>query len=374
MLFQILGIVLALSQVVNAGKEYYEDPLLLVGNTRADNIVAYYADGSLMEFVGGLNNPDHIRIYGDYLYVTVGDTPETSTMYRQNLKTGKVDADFLKGGDLLRPYGFDFYKGRIYVASFLTDKIIVYDMETGGFIGVFAEGDGTEEGLVNGPNHIAIYDDMLYLTTQGSVATDGEPIYGLSSQISVFDLHTGEGEVFAPQPEPLDDSLGFVSMLGIQIYCTGTCDPVCYAYTTDFAGGLRAYSLDGELVYATSTTYESGAIAGALSIVDDVIYVPGFVDDTTDGVVQRFSVTDGSPLPAKGITEAGIFVPPSKELVRPIGILAYPSYKKGSSSSTSSKNCGKGYSTPSKGYSISSKGKGFRMKMMMMSSGKGKGY
>ena len=319
------------------------------GNTRADNIVGIYEDGSVQEYVASLPNPDHIRIVGDYLYVTVGDSPETSTMYRKNLKTGHVDSDFLKGGDLLRPYGFDFYMDRIYVASFLTDKIIVYDMYTGAYIGVFAQGNGTEEGLVNGPNHIAVYDDMLYLTTQGSVATDGEPVYGLSSQIVVFDLHTGEGQVFAPPPEPLPDSLGFVSMLGIQIYCLDDDDSSCYVYTTDFAGGLRVYSLEGELLDAISTTYESGAIAGALSITPDgEIFVPGFVDEATDGVVQRFSAKDGSPLPAMGM-DGALYAGPSDKLVRPIGILALESASKYSSS-----------------------GKGM-MKRMMMGKGKGKG-
>ena len=333
-------IALAWTVVTLLFREVAADPGLLIGNTRADNIVAYYEkDEMLMEYVAELNNPDHIRVVDDYLYVTVGDSPETSTMYRMNMKTGHVDKDFLKGGDLLRPYGFDFYKDRINVASFLTDKVIIYDMYSGAYIGVFAAGDGTEEGLVNGPNHIAIYEDYLYLTTQGSVATNGEPVYGLSSQIAVFDLHTGQGQVFAPQPTPLEDSLGFVSMLGIQIYCPS--HGMCYAYTSDFAGGLRVYTLDGELVSEASTTYESGAIAGAISIADGKLYVPGFVDDTTDGVVQRFTVELDGSLTA----DDDLFVGPSAMLVRPIGVLALGSYGTKASKaakSSSSKSYGKG--------------------------------
>ena len=68
-------------------REVAADPVLLIGNTRADNIVAYYEkDETLMEYVAELNNPDHIRVVDDYLYVTVGDSPETSTMYRMNMR------------------------------------------------------------------------------------------------------------------------------------------------------------------------------------------------------------------------------------------------------------------------------------------------
>jgi hypothetical protein len=277
-----------------------------------------------MEFVSGLPNPDHIRIVDDYLFVSIGGAPEKNTLYRKNLKTGHVDFDFLKGDHLLRPYGFDFYMGRIYVASFLTDQIVIYDMHTGAYIGVFAQGDGTEEGLVNGPNHIAIYDDKLYLTTQGSVATNGAPEYLWPSQIIVFDLHTGEGQIFAAQPEPLADSLGFVSMLGIQIFCPGKKEDAssCSVYTTDFAGGLRVYSLEGRLLYAISTSYEPAAITGALSISPQGnIFIPGFVDPMKNGVVQRFSALDGKALPSMGMGDA-LFVGPREELVRPIGVLA----------------------------------------------------
>lgn len=140
-LFGTTGVVQAVKKKADG-----ESPFLLIGNTRGENVVAYYEkEDSVKEFLSGLTNPDHIRIVDDYLYVSVGDSPETSTIVRKNLYTGYVEYDFLKGGDLLRPYGFDFYKDRIYVASFLTDKVIVYDMDTGAYIGVFAQGDGTEE-------------------------------------------------------------------------------------------------------------------------------------------------------------------------------------------------------------------------------------
>lgn len=182
----------------------------------------------------------------------------------------------------------EFYKGRIYVASFRSDEILVFDGTTGDFIDVFAGGNGTEAGLLNGPNHIAIYGTLLYVTTQGSVADEtGDISYLFPSQILVYDLDAGVGSVFVPQPEPLPRSLGFVSMLGIRVYCTD--DDDCRIYTTDFAGGLRTYTLDGALVYAVETTYTPGASTGGLAIANQEIFIPAFVNETTPGVILKFA-------------------------------------------------------------------------------------
>jgi hypothetical protein len=198
------------------------------------------------------------------------------------------------------------------VASFRSDEILVYDLATGDFIQVFASGNGTEEGLLNGPNHIAIHGTSMYVTTQGSVADDsGEISYLYPSQILIYDLDTAVGSIFVPQPEPLPQSMGFVSMLGIRVYCTGTED--CLIYTTDFAGGLRTYTLDGELLYAVETTYTPGAATGSLAIADGEIFVPAFFNETTPGVVLKFAL-DGS-------AELSV-VAESDQLVRPIGIHA----------------------------------------------------
>lgn len=212
---------------------------LLIGNTRSSNIVRRSStDGSITEFLSDLSDPDHIQIVDEVLYVSVGMMLNESAIVRMDLATGVMDPMFISGNGLRRPYGFDFYEGRIYVASFRSDEILVYDMMTGDFIEVFASGDGTEEGLLNGPNHIAIYGTSMYVTTQGSVADDsGEISYQFPSQILIYDLNTAVGRIFVPQPEPLPQSMGFVSMLGIRVYCTATDE--CQIYTTDFAGGLR---------------------------------------------------------------------------------------------------------------------------------------
>ena len=92
--------------------------------------------------------------------------------------------------------------------------------------------------------------------------------------------------------------------------------------TTDFAGALRAFSLDdGSLLYATSTVYEGGSSTGSLAIdpKTDVGYVTGFIDEETPGVVLRFDILTGEPMPAEG--EDGAFFLESDALVRPIGIM-----------------------------------------------------
>jgi outer membrane protein assembly factor BamB len=286
---------------------------LLIGNTRAGNIVRLSSnDGSITEFLADVSDPDHIQIVDEVLYVSVGTMLNESAIVRMDLATGAKDPMFCSGNGLRRPYGFDFYQGRIYVASFRSDEILVYDMMTGDFIEVFASGNGTEEGLLNGPNHIAIYGTSMYVTTQGSVADDsGEVSYMFPSQILMYDLDTAVGSVFVPQPEPLPQSMGYVSMLGIRVYCTGTDD--CLIYTTDFAGGLRSYTLDGELVYAVETTYVPGSTTGSLAIADGEIFVPAFVNETTPGVVLKFALD--------GTSELSV-VAESNQLVRPIGIHA----------------------------------------------------
>jgi outer membrane protein assembly factor BamB len=149
-------------------------PELLVGNTRADNIVIVSDELSIAEFIGDVPNPDHLVVYEDTLYLSAGDTGENSAIYAYSNGTLSV---FAEGGGLMRPYGFAFDGGILYVASFMTDQILTYDASTGEYIGVFAETDGTEEGLCNGPNHIAIFEGSLYLTTQGSNVVNGSLTY-----------------------------------------------------------------------------------------------------------------------------------------------------------------------------------------------------
>ena len=298
---------------------------LLVGNTRGDIPISMYSDGVFTPFLPeevGLIAPDHLVLKDGYLYVSQGDSLNTSSIFRMNVAEGSYDEMFVKPGEgLLRPYGFDIYEGTIYVASFLSDQILMYSEETGDFMGEFAMGNGTEEGLCNGPNQLAIHDGKLYLTTQGSVAVDGVPEYGFASQIVVYDIQTGVGSVYVPQPEVLEGSLGFISMLGIIIGCDdkSAVQDDCTVYTSDFGGGLRAYKLESaELIYASGTTVNASS-SGSLTMTDDkTIIIPIFSDEVSGSLLQ-FDAMTGAPM---GISdESPVWVGPTTDMARPIGVL-----------------------------------------------------
>lgn len=300
---------------------------LLVGNTRGDIPISLYDDGVFSPFLPegvDLIAPDFMVLKDGYLYVSQGDTSNTSSIFRMNVADGTYEESFVEpGDDLLRPYGFDIYEGIIYVASFLSDQILMYSEETGEFMGEFAMGDGTEEGLCNGPNQMAIYDGQLYLTTQGSVAVDGVPQFGLQSQIVVYDLLTAEGSVYVPQPEVLEGSLGFISMLGIMIGCDNrsAVEDDCTVYTTDFGGGLRAYKLEtAELIYASGTTV-NGSITGSLTMTDDMMIVVPISSDDVSGSLLQFDAKTGAPMGMSD--ESAVLVGPTSDLARPIGVLFF---------------------------------------------------
>jgi hypothetical protein len=152
---------------------------------------------------------------------------------------------------------------------------------------------------------VAIYNGTLFLTTQGSyVDENGDLQYAFSSQIVQYDLETGEGSVFVPQPDPIG---GFVSMLGILII-----DDLMY--TTDFAGGLRVYSMEGELLGVQPTAYAEGALTGSLTTDGRSLYVTGFVGDE-DGVVMKYDILEDGLVGEMEILYEG------DPLQRPIGIL-----------------------------------------------------
>lgn len=296
------------------------DAALLVANTRGNNEITLISDnGTASTFYDGtgLSAPDNIRLLDGYYYISTGTEIEDSSIARIDSATGEIDLTFAAGGGLKRPYGFDFYEDKLYVASFMTDEILVYDASTGDFMEVFAQGNATEEGLVNGPNQIAIHDGTLYMTTQGSyIDGNGTLQYAFASQVVAFDLMTGEGSVFAPPPEVT--SAGYISMLGIMIGCDdqSVVPDDCTVYTTDFAGGLRLYALaTGELLDFQDTTFVDGSITGSLTMssTSRTLYVTGASADD-NGVIMTFDPDDvGGNLT--------VIFGPEGGLSRPIGIL-----------------------------------------------------
>lgn len=309
---------------------------ILVSNSRGDDIVRYaqdtgaFVDVFIPKGTGGLFHPDTMIIGPDgALYISSGDTPATSAILRFDAKTGAFQNEFAKGNGLHRPYGIAFGKdGKLYVSSFLTDELLRYDGKTGAFVDVFKKGDGMPGGL-NGPNILAFGpDDQLYVTTQGSVAVNGEATFpGLPSQVLKINPATGELSVFIDQPMLSPAGHGFISLLGI-VFDPG-CTASCNLYISDFANDIRVYDWPGGMLKQTiSTNYTgtmpSGNFLGAVTLGENGnIFTAGFATaDGNVGTVLRFD-SMGDPLPAMGQSGA-ILVNADMRLNRPIGILALP--------------------------------------------------
>lgn len=318
------------------------EPSLLVANTRGGSEVFQYGleSGMISEWVlpNILESPDHIVSYQGHFYISTGTDVNTSAIARLTPTDGMMSStstamtmelDFATGGGLKRPYGFDFYEDTLYVASFMTDQILMYNATTGEYMGVFAQGNATEEGLCNGPNQIAIHDGMLYMTTQGSfIDVDGNLQYAFASQTVVYDLTTGEGSVFIPQPEPDPEGMGFISMLGILIGCGEESSVLgeedCTVYTTDFAGGLRLYAFsDQSLIDMQSTSFAPGSATGSLALgPDGTIFSTGFASEDS-GIIMSFEPdmdpTNNSTLAVVYSSMEGML-----DLARQIGIFYMP--------------------------------------------------
>jgi len=335
----LLLVVVALSAPSSYGASFgsscHKEPRLLVSNSRGDDIVAYSQnDGRFLgELVpagsGGLEEPDTMVIGPDgYLYVTSGPDPSTSEVLRYDVDTGAFIDVFASGNGLDRPYGLAFGPdGYLYVASFLSDQILRFDAWTGAFVDVFATGDALPGGL-NGPDYLLFGPDgLLYVTTQGSVA--GE-FPGLPSEVLRYDVTTGAHTVFVPQPTPAASSFGFVSFLGIQF--GPSCNSwfgICDLWVSDFAQDVRRYNpTTGAQIKELDTNY-TGTIPSSDFIGEIAfgnfgrLFVVGFdnVDPANPGVILRFDGYFNRKLPAPHQSGA-IFVPPTTDMVRPIGILA----------------------------------------------------
>ncbi len=294
---------------------------VLIGNTTGNNIVEI--DEKTGDFLGefispfeGFKSPDTLTYGpGGNLYISSGDTPATSAIYRFDGQTGALIDKFASGNGLFRPYGLAFGPdGLLYVSSFRSDQILRYDGQTGAFVDVFAQRDGTAAGL-NGPNGLLFGPDgKLYVTTQGSVADDdGELSFLFPSQVLKYDVVTGEGEVFVPQPDPFPASFGFVSFLGLSV---GPQDGDLYV--SDFANGIRRYDFEtGEEVALLDTNYTgtnpSSNFIGNLAFgPENDLYTVGFDTTTEIGSLFKFDAKTGARV---------LIADNASFLQRPIGLL-----------------------------------------------------
>lgn len=330
---------------------------LLVGNTQGNTVLRFNprTGGFLGEFIpesAGLVSPDTLILGPDAngdgrsdLYISNGNQPAnsgvlgSSNILRFDAITGSFIDAFVRDdptttedetGGLFRPYGLAFGPdGNLYVSSFLTDQILVYDGNTGEFLSVFATGDQQPGGL-NGPNGL-LFDDQgqLYVTTQGSVAINGLPdfSFGLPSQVLVYEVDTRSSRVFAT-PDPSPDSFGFVSLLGLAFAPQGRYRGDLFV--SDFANDIRVYDSEtGVLKDVLSTNYTgtvpSSNFIGSLTFDGDFLFTVGFdnrPENNTIGAVLRYNSSSGQPQPSQG-NEGPLFVAPDPILERPIGILAY---------------------------------------------------
>lgn len=334
-----MALLLATAASAGCGDEAGEEPALLVGNTRGDSVSLYDQETGafLRDFIpagsGGLKAPDFMLLRDDgYLYISSGDDAESSAVLRFRADTGEPGGVFAEGGGMLRPYGIAFGPDdMLYVASFLTDQILRFNAATGAYVDVFAEGNGMPGGL-NGPNGLLFGPDgLLYVTTQGSVAVNGEPTFpGLPSQVLRYDISTGNGSVFIDQPKLSADSAGFVSLLGLAFGPDCAAD-ACDLFVSDFANDIGRYDPQtGELLDTLPTgfmgTSPRGNFMGGLTFGDrQRLFTVGFdaMNDAMPGTILRFDGATGEPLPAAGQSGA-VLVSADTRLQRPIGITAWP--------------------------------------------------
>ncbi len=312
--------------------------VLLVGNTRGDSVVVVDEEsGELLATLisaggGGLVAPDAMVFGPDgFLYIASGDTVDNSAILRFDPRNGNFIDRFASGNGLLRPSGLAFGPDNLlYVSSFLTDQLLRYDATTGAFVDIFARGSGRAGGL-NGPNQLRFGPDgLLYVTTEGTVAIGGQPTFpGLPSQVLRFNLLTGALEVFADQPQQLPDGAGYVSLRGLEFgpSCEipgGDCD----LFVSDFANGIRRYDLSTKQLEATLATNYLGTpaqnnLGGIAFGAQGRLYAVGFDNKQQGGLpgaVLRFHAPTNTPFPAEG-KQGALFVGPTNQLVRPIGLL-----------------------------------------------------
>jgi sugar lactone lactonase YvrE len=332
------------------------DAVLLIGNTEGNNVIIFdektkkFQGNFIPPGLGGLSSPDAITIGPDgNIYISSGgksglnlfdpEYPRDSAVLRYSTK-GKFLGVAASGNGLTRPYGNTFGPdGHLYVSSFRTNQILRYHGKTGKFLGVFASdnnsGLGSLNGL-NGPNGLTFGPDgSLYVTTQGSANNSkGDLVFPYKSQVLRYRpeqvkglVSTTNPSVFIEQPDitNLPESPGFVSLLGVQLAPNRKS-----IYVSDFAAGVRQYTLSGKFLRYISTNYTgtlpSKNYLGSLTFGSgdnrNNLYVIGFdtrnknIGSVLEYLGDKRQLKQGSADRFSGTAFT------DSSLIRPIGVLA----------------------------------------------------
>ncbi len=323
---------------------------LLISNSSSNNIVIF--DEKTGTFKGdfttpgnsGLRAPDDLTFGPDgNLYVSSGGSsslnisdpayPQDSAVLRYSPK-GEFLGLAAFGAGLKRPYGNAYgADGALYVSSFRSNQILKFNGKTGEFLGVFASdnnnGLGSANGL-NGPNGLQFGTDCsLYVATEGTANdANGNLTFPYPSQVLRYSPEQVAGQasttipsVFIQQPEPLPESLGFVSLLGLALA------PNRDILVSDFAGGIRRYTPEGILVDTLSTNYTGttpssnfiGSLTFGSGLLRNILFAVGFNFQSQNiGSILAYRGAKGSSTSFTGRSIT------SNNLVRPIGITNVP--------------------------------------------------
>mmetsp|Transcript_10332 Transcript_10332/g.18073 ORF Transcript_10332/g.18073 Transcript_10332/m.18073 type:complete len:347 (+) Transcript_10332:78-1118(+) len=279
-----------------------------------------------------LRSTDSIALKGSTLYVSTYYADSTSDSAAPGAiltytKKGQFQGRFDVNGGLLRPYGLVWYnQGKnLLVAGLGNDAIVKFD-DVGNLLGNLASANNSRAST-QGPNAFLLDDkeEYVYITTEGSKNVGGTITFPYDS--GVLKIRLSDGAVVKTDfPGNAVNNAGFVSLLGLDYVA----DEVIVV--SDFAGGLRFYDLDLNLLSTTDTSYVVNAATGERStlfygqvrVVRDHIYLTAFdYNDGNKGLVLRFNL-DGTPSGSDAANPSSpVWIAKTTTITRAIGIFLF---------------------------------------------------
>lgn len=265
--------------------------------------------------VGGLHHPDDMVIdHAGRLYVGSGcqagdcDPVIPSMILRFDAVSGNLLDTFAQDDNtpLKRPYGLTIGSDSIlYVASFLSDQILKFDIRSRRYLGILLAGDGKPSGC-NGPNGLLWGKDRnLYVTTQGSVTREGKPDFsdGFPSQLLRIDPASGNFTVLAEYQYP-------VSLTGL---------------AQDYYGSLYVSNYFGDQIRIIDP--ETGIQKDSIVFAHDSLVYHGHLVIDEQQIIMAAGQRESHPTGAMLVTNTHAHKPntviemPLRQLKRPFGML-----------------------------------------------------